>query len=229
VEQSRPKEGAAALADRRRPPRPVPAPVAEELAAAVGPERARRLGGKLAEGVRAFEQDHFDDARVLLQAVADEAPAAASVRELLGLTYYRLGRWRQTVRELEAFGKLSSSTSSHAVLADANRALGRHDRVRALWDEMKIASEDPATVTEGRIVAAGSLADQGRLGDAIALLEMGRLSAKHPEDHHLRLWYALADLYERAGEVPRARDLFERVARHDPGMVDVVARRRALG
>ncbi len=214
---------------RRRPPRPVPPPVTDELVQAAGAERARRLAGRLADGVRAFERDHFDEARQLLQPVADEAPTARTVRELLGLTYYRLGRWRQAVRELEAYVELSSSTSAHAVLADAFRALGRHDRVQELWEELRLASEDPATVTEGRIVVAGSLADQDRLPDAIALLERGRLSAKHPEDHHLRLWYALADLYERAGEVPRARDLFERVARHDPGLVDVVARRRALG
>ena len=214
---------------RRRPPRPVPAPVLAELEGAVGKDRAGRLASKLADGVRSFERDHFDEARQLLQPVADDAPTAASVRQLLGLTYYRLGRWRQAVRELEAYGELSRSTSSTPALADAYRALGRHDKVQELWEEVRVASEDPAVVTEGRIVAAGSLADQGRLADAIALLEKGRLSAKRPEDHHLRLWYALADLYERAGEVPRARDLFERVARHDPELVDVVARRQALG
>ena len=214
---------------RRRPPRPVPPAVAAELQDAVGADRGRRLAGRLADAVRAFERDHFEEARQLLQPLADEAPSAPSVRELLGLTYYRLGRWRQAVRELEAFSELSSSTSAAPMLADAYRALGDHSRVEELWEEIRAASEDPAIVTEGRIVAAGSLADQGRLPDAIALLEKGRLSAKRPEDHHLRLWYALADLYERAGEVPRARDLFERVARHDPTMVDVVARRQALG
>jgi len=207
----------------------VPPAIAAELREAVAGERADRLVRRLANGVRAFEQDHFDEARRLLAPVATEAPTAASVRELLGLTYYRLGRWRQAVRELEAYAELSGSTSSAPALADAHRALGHHDRVWALWEEVRTASEDPAVVTEGRIVAAGSMADQGRLTDAIALLEKGRLSDKHPEDHHLRLWYALADLYERAGEVPRARDLFERVARHDPGLVDVVDRRRALG
>jgi len=179
--------------------------------------------------VRSFERDLFQEAKMLLQPLATEVPTVATVRELLGLTYYRLGQWPQAVRELDAFTELSSSTSAHAVLADANRALGRHGRVAQLWEEIRVASEDPATVAEGRIVAAGSLADQGRLDKAIALLEQGRLSAKHPEDHHLRLWYALADLYERAGEVPRARDLFERVARHDPDFVDVAERRRALG
>jgi len=203
--------------------------VTEELEKAAGAQRTAKLSGRLADAVRAFERDRFQEARQLLQPLAHDLPTVATVRELLGLSCYRLGRWPQAVRELEAYTELSSSTSAHAVLADANRALGHHDRVLELWQEIRATSEDPATVAEGRIVAAGSLADQGRLGEAIELLEQGRLSAKHPEDHHLRLWYALADLYERAGEVPRARDLFERVARHDPEFVDVVERRRALG
>jgi hypothetical protein len=40
--------------------------------------------------------------------------------------------------------------------------------------------------------------------------------------------YALADLYERAGDAPRARELFGRVAATDPDFVDVHARLRAL-
>ena len=33
--------------------------------------------------------------------------------------------------------------------------------------------------------------------------------------HHLKLWYVLADLYDRAGESPRARALFRRIREHD--------------
>ncbi len=97
------------------------------------------------------------------------------------------------------------------------------------WDELRRALAGADLVTDGRIVAAGALADQGDLSGAIRLLERAPAGRKRPEDHHLRLWYALADLYERVGETPRARDLFERVARHDPEFVDVVERRRALG
>ena len=46
--------------------------------------------------------------------------------------------------------------------------------------------------------------------------------------HHLRMSYALADLYERAGDLPKARDLFGRVAATDPDFVDIQARLRAL-
>jgi tetratricopeptide (TPR) repeat protein len=207
----------------------VPENVAGELASATGSRNTERLTARLRDAVRAFERDHFKDAKAILQPLADEAPGAASVRELLGLTYYRLGQWSQAARELEAYADLARSTTAHPVLADALRALGRHARVEELWDELKAASPDGATVAEGRIVIAGSLADRGDIAGAIALLEAGKLAAKQPSDHHLRLWYALADLYERAGEVPRARELFGRIARHDPDFVDAADRRRALG
>jgi len=207
----------------------VPADVAGEIATAAGPRNADRLTKRLRDAVRAFERDHFRDAKAILRPLVDEAPGSPTVRELLGLTYYRLGQWAQAAIELEAFAELSRSTTAHPVLADACRALGRHARVAELWDELKEASPDGATVAEGRIVMAGSLADRGDIAGAITLLEAGKLAAKQPSDHHLRLWYALADLYERAGEVPRARDLFGRIARHDPGFVDAADRRRALG
>ncbi len=47
--------------------------------------------------------------------------------------------------------------------------------------------------------------------------------------HHLRLWYALADLEERAGNIPRARMLFDRIRRHEAGFADVAERLAALG
>ena len=52
---------------------------------------------------------------------------------------------------------------------------------------------------------------------------------KNVQDFHLRLWYALADLEERAGNLPRARTLFERISRNDPGFADVMERLVGLG
>ena len=149
------------------------------------------------------------------------------MRELLGLTYYRLGRWKQAIGELEAFSDLTTSTEQHPVLADCYRALGRHAKVEELWEDLKRASPAAPLVAEGRIVYAGSLADQGRLEDAIAVLEAAK-PPKRPQEHHLRVTYALADLYERAGDVPRARQLFGVVAAVDPELGDVAARVRAL-
>ena len=52
---------------------------------------------------------------------------------------------------------------------------------------------------------------------------------KRVQAHHLRLWYALADLYERAGEIPRAREFFGRVRKQDSSFADVAERLAALG
>ena len=155
-------------------------------------------------------------------------PGASSVRELYGLTLYRLGRWAQAARELEAFRTQTGSTEQHPVLADSYRALGRYADVEELWDELRAASPSAELVAEGRIVAAGALADQGRLEDAIELLAAGTKPTKKARLHHLRMAYALADLYERAGDLPRARELFGLVATTDPDFVDVQARLRAL-
>ena len=77
-------------------------------------------------------------------------------------------------------------------------------------------------------MAAGCRADQGDLAGAISLLERSMRRVKHPQARHLRQWYALADLYERAGDLPRARDLFTRVADVDAEAFDVRQRLRGL-
>ena len=51
---------------------------------------------------------------------------------------------------------------------------------------------------------------------------------KRVQEFHLRLWYALADLYERAGEIP-GRANFLRVPTADASFADVAERLAALG
>ncbi len=90
----------------------------------------------------------------------------------------------------------------HAVLADCYRALHRWTAVEELWTELKAASPDPVVMADGRMVMAGALADRGKLEEAIALLEQGMGRSRKAQPYHLKQWYALADLYERAGDVP---------------------------
>jgi tetratricopeptide (TPR) repeat protein len=150
------------------------------------------------------------------------------LRELLGLTYYRLGRWALAHKELEAFVGLTDSTEQHPVLMDCARAAGRYKRVETLWEELRAVSPGAEVVTEGRIVYAGTLADQGRLDEAIKVLERAPGNPKRILPHHLRLWYALADLHERAGDIPAARALFRKISAQDPAFVDVAERLAAL-
>lgn len=118
---------------RDRTKRPAPE-VAAELDKAVGPKSAPKLGQRLAEATKAYERERYVEARKLLKPLAERAPGSAAVRELYGLTLYRLGNWRLAVTELEAFRTLSRSTEQHPVLADCYRALRRYRDVAELWE-----------------------------------------------------------------------------------------------
>lgn len=200
----------------------------DELRNAAGARRSEYLSKRLRAAANAFERGRYKEAVKDLRPLAEAAPQAPSVRELHGLTLYRLGRWRQAAKELEALRTLTGGVEQHPVLADCYRALGRYADAEALWDELRAASPDGALLAEGRIVAAGALADQGQLNDAISLLRPAIKPARRAKSHHVRTAYALADLYERAGDLPRAREMFQRVASQDPDFVDVAARLRAL-
>jgi len=194
----------------------------------LGGRRGSHYLARLLEAADDF--DHERDRRALrtLRELRDALPDSPSVRELLGLTQYRLGNYRAAAKELEAFIDLSGSVEQHPVLMDCYRAQHRWAKVAELWEELAAASPSAELVTEGRIVAAGALADQGELDQGIKLLEQGVRNPKRLKEHHLRLLYALGDLVERAGDVPRARQIFGRVQSADPDFADVTARLRAL-
>lgn len=200
-----------------------------ELVKALGAARGNRANERLREAAHAFERERYTEARSLLKPIADQAPQAATVRELLGLTYYRLGQWKLAVQELEAFRQMTGSTEQNPVLADAYRGLKKHRQVEELWDDLREASPSADLVTEGRIVMAGSLADRNKLAEAIALLEKSHRGTKSPQVHHLRQAYALADLYERAGDIARARELFRWVAEREPEFADAAERASSIG
>lgn len=211
---------------------PLPTAIMDELAVAVGPERGAAVGRRLAAAARAYERDRYQDAFRITRPMVDEVPESAAVRELHGLVCYRLGRWRDAIRHLTAAGGVAGDDPSQLpVRMDCHRALGHHHKVGQLWEELRAASPAAEVVVEGRLVLAADLADQGRLGDAIALLVAGGVGRdlRRPAARHLRQWYLLADLSERAGDLHRARELFERVVAADPDVADAAERLAALG
>jgi tetratricopeptide (TPR) repeat protein len=200
-----------------------------QMGRAVGSDLAERSAKRLRSAAADFEAERFGDAARTLKRLADQAPGLAAVRELYGLTLYRQGKWKLAVRELEAFRTLTGSAEQNPVLADSYRALRRWKKVDELWDELREASPSAELVTEGRIVTAGARSDRNDVKGAIKLMEDGWRFPKRPKAHHLRRAYVLADLYERAGDVSRARDLFSRVRSWDPDFADVRDRMRNLG
>ena len=206
----------------------LPLEVRDELRGAVGPDRSTGLERRLGIATRAYERERYGEALAELRVLARLAPEVATVRELYGLTLYRLGRWREAARELRAFHDLTGSFDQHPVIADCERALGRDKAVVTLWDALRREGVDREVLVEGRLVVAGMMADRGDLEGAIGLLGPGGKSLRHPDTCHLRQWYALADLYERAGDLPRARELFTRVASFSPDLFDTEDRLAAL-
>jgi tetratricopeptide (TPR) repeat protein len=210
----------------------LPAEVVDEITGAVGRSKSTRVVDRLAAAARAYERDRYPEAFRITRVLAGEVPESAAARELHGLVCYRLGRWREAVKHLEAARTLSGGDPSQLpVLMDCHRAMGHRRRVEVLWKELRAASPSADVLVEGRLVLAENLAEEGKLDEAIAVLATagGARNLRNPGARHVRQWYVLADLYERAGDVPRARELFARVAGVDPELADATERLRALG
>ncbi len=215
-------------------PKPLPPELAAEIRRAADVATAKHrevLVTKMTDAVAAYDRGRYQDAARLGKQVADETPSVAAVRQLAGLAAYRAGRWREAVRQLNAYGLLTDDIDHVPALMDCHRALGQRRKVADLWADLRQRSPEPDVLAEARMVAAGMLADRGDLDGAISLLASGGAgrSLRNPSTRHLRQWYALADLYERAGDLPRARELFMRVSRADPDAYDVSERVAALG
>ncbi|MGH1491541.1 MAG: tetratricopeptide repeat protein [Acidimicrobiales bacterium] len=194
-----------------------------EMRGVTGPTAAK-LQRRLAEAAVAFEAERFTEADQALKSIQKLAPGIPEVHELMGLTHYRMGRWIKAINELERFYELTDSVEQHPVWADCCRALKRWSKAEELWHELGDASPGPELIEEGRIVQAGALADRGQLDDAIRFMERAPKVKGKPGLHHLRRWYVMGDLYERAGDNSRARRVFSDIAQAEPGFGDAAER-----
>ena len=174
----------------------------------------------------AFAHDRDRETLRRLRPVRDALPDAPTVRELNGLAEYRVGNYRAAAKELEAFVELTDSAEQHPVLMDCYRAQRRWKR-RSTSSGVSSAATSPSADARGRRPhRAGRIARRSRPDRRCArhCSAARRRRSRSPSDYHLRLWYALGDLEERAGNISAARDLFQRVRRHDPDFADVTAR-----
>jgi tetratricopeptide (TPR) repeat protein len=208
------------------------AALVRELQEMARPGKGDILVKVFGEAAGAYLAGDLDTALRLGEQAKHLALRSAAVREFLGQAYYSAGRWNEASRELAAFRRLSGATAQNPMLADTYRALKKPEKAVELCDEMERKDVHAAVYYEGQIVAAGALADMGRVDEAIARLERLDLRPSVAETHHLRAWYALADLLERRGRFSQARELFSAVASADDEMTDAserAARLRARG
>jgi len=219
---------------RRRPPPEIPADVATAIrrsATDATAYRKERLVEQMGRAAEAFDRHRFEEAAKLAGRLSEVVPEVPEVRELAGLACYRNRMWRPARRQLEAYRSLRGDPTYLPLEMDCARALGHPKAVETLFGALRQASPGPDVLAEGRLVLAGTLADRGKLAEAIDLLEESGAgkTRRNPGERHLRQWYLLGDLYDRSGDVPRARALFALVASFDPGAYDVAERLDDLG
>lgn len=202
--------------------------VYRDVRAAAAPEQLDDVARAIGAAGEALEAGDPSRAVMLLEWAKSVASRSGAVREALGVARYHAGDYAGAHSELLAYRRMTGRADQNHLLADCARALGRPERVGEYVAEMDVAGIDPAARTEGLIVLAAARADRGDLLGARAVLERGELRPADVRPHHLRLWYAAADVAERLGEEERARELFEAVDAVDEGFGDVPERLAAL-
>jgi tetratricopeptide (TPR) repeat protein len=126
------------------------------------------------------------------------------VREALGLVAYHSGNWQEALSELRAVRRMTRSDEHIAIIADAERALGRPERALDLAKETDTTKLAKATQVELAIVAAGARRDLGQLEAAVVSLQGPDLIPSKRDPWSARLFYAYADNLAAAGRKDEA-------------------------
>ena len=212
----------------RRPP--LPADVAADLARAGSSGRAAEWGAQLQEAAAAYDAERFADARRLLEPLASAAPGRGRrprAPRPRRLPPGALAPGRHRARGGRGARPTPSSSTRCWPMPTAPSG------TPTPWNACGTSSAGAAWASRCSPRAGSSppasRADGGDLRGAIALLEAGPVDVRRPREHHLRLWYALAALYERAGDVPRSRALLRRLVAEDPGFADAASRLAGSG
>ena len=78
----------------RRAPKPLDPEVSAELVEALGQQRGARLSERLAQASEALDRERFQESRRIATAIAKEAPGVSAAHEIVGLSCYRLGMYK---------------------------------------------------------------------------------------------------------------------------------------
>jgi tetratricopeptide (TPR) repeat protein len=190
-----------------------------------------KMVNTLTRAAEAYDRKRYEEALRLGRVVADATPGVAAVRELTGLAAYRAERWAMAKIHLRAYFTITEDPEHLPLVMDADRANHRYRAVEKTFDELQESEPTAEVLAEGRIVMAATLADQQHFEEAIDLLIKAGAAKnlRNPSYRHVRLWYALADVYDRAGDTASARELFARIVIAEPDAYDATDRLVELG
>jgi len=209
---------------------PLPRGVAEEVRSTAKPGRGEAAVRLLDDAVSALGRDRAVDAVEAATAAKAMASRSGGVREILGMALYRAGRYREALRELQAYRRMTGRLDQNHLMADCHRALGAPEKAVAPAREAAVSQRLPEEVrAEAVVVGGAALADMGRWDEALSLLRRYPTREGVARDHDLRVWYVTADVLEKAGRKSDAAREFRRILRHDPEAFDVSERLARLG
>lgn len=159
-----------------------------------------------------------DDPQLALthaRAAKNRAGRVGVVREAAGIAAYHAGEWKEALSELRAARRMSGGPGLLAVMADAERGLGRPEKAIEIGRSPEVKQLDPDSRIELAIVVAGARHDLGLHESALATLQQMNPSLSAHGFAQTRLAYAYADALQQIGRTDEARHWFEHVAAVD--------------
>lgn len=159
-----------------------------------------------------------DDPQLALshaRAAKNRAGRVGVVREAAGIAAYHAGEWKEALSELRAARRMSGGPGLLAVMADAERGLGRPEKALEIGRSPEARDLDQDSAIELAIVMAGARHDMGQHESALATLQQLNPTMKGHGFEHIRLAYAYGDALAQVGRTDEARAWFEHVAKVD--------------
>ena len=198
--------------------------IRDEVIRTTPKDRRDALLALIGDAADAFANARYTVARERLLRAKSISTRSETVRELLGLSLYRLGNWEEALRELRAYRRIAGDTTHLAVEMDCLRALGRPNDVPKVWAMLRELGASKAAEVELRVVYGSFLLDQGQPREAWKVTDPGRI---HPDAHEndLRQWYVAARAAVALGDMKTADQLRRAIEDRDigfPGLIELV-------
>lgn len=164
------------------------------------------------------------------RAAKNRAGRVGVVRETAGVVAYNAGEWKEALAELRAARRISGGPGLLAVMADAERGMGRPEKALELGRSPEARELDDAGKVELAIVLAGARHDLGQHESALATLQRLHPSLDSSDASGARLAYAYAEALLALGRAEEAKEWFAHVADVDTeGLTDAAERVAELG
>jgi len=160
---------------------------------------------------------HDDPQAAYAHAMAAQRRAGriAAVREAVGVAAYHAGLWAEALSELRAARRMSGSSHLLALMADAERGLGRPERALELAASPEARELASAERVELAIVVSGARRDLGQPEAAVLALQIPELTERRTHAFTPRLRYGYAEALLAAGREDEAVDWFVQAAETD--------------